>query len=392
MTKKLFFACLIILFAVLANLTVGRSDIFTGILIFVVAALMKPVVLEFQMGGRQLMANQFNEDSDVKEVVRKPGFFSHILSFIAAVMISFGLIVLIKGIVMSHGLFSFLALLFVITLALFPILGKSANSKAEPEGEEATEKTTADTPASKKAVSEKVTIDSAVAKKSQDKAVDKPVDDKDGEDDEAKDASPGQRLAERHLVPTASKYAAFVASLVVGIIALNILMAFILSAKDTFIFLASEVTFDNFDEVALEAAIPYNERNTLSRAVINAYVLGDAFRLALTDSVFSVFVPSGNKERFFYLFYILVLFMNLIKLVPFSVGIVVFLRGVRRYSDTVQKWAEERYKEMEPHLMEAWSKARALASKGYEDVKSKVNKADSAAQTPPSKEEAPNEK
>jgi len=297
------------LFAILANHLVGSSDLFTALLVVVVALIMKPVILEFQMGGRELMANHFKEASNIQEIIKKPGLLSHIFSIFAALTISTGLIVLLKGVVLSHGLLSFLTLLFVITLALFPILGQGVNKKIpsglHSKGEKA---------------NSAQTFDEGLHEASKSSAI------------------------EHHLVTSASRYASFVASLVIGIIVLNLAMALLLSAKDTFIFLASEVTFDNFDELALADAIAYNGENMYSRAIINAYILGDVFRLALANSVFSVLVSSGDKERFFYFFYILVLFLNLIKLVPFSIGIVLFLRGVRRHSDSIQKWSSESYR------------------------------------------------
>lgn len=336
MGRKFFFAFLVIGFSLLTNILVGRNDVLSILLMIVVALLMKPVILEFQMGGRQLMANQFNDRSDVKPKVQPPGFLSHVLAVLGALMISIGLMVLVKGIILSHGLISFVALLFVMTLALFPILGKSESTFVEGDAESS-----------------------------------KPSDDS---------------FLGRHLVPSASRYAAFVASLVVAIIILNIIMAFLLSAKDTFIFLASEVTVDNFDEIAVASAIPFNEHNTFSRAIINVYILADTFRLAVANSIFDVFVPSGNKERFFYLFYFVVLLLNLIKLVPFSVGIVVFLRGVRRHSDQAQAWTTKKYRKIEPHLVKGWSKASDLLSKNYAKAKSSSSKRLSAPKVNSKKE------
>ena len=289
------------------------------------------------MGGRELMANHFKESSDIQAIVKKPGFLSHIFSFFAALVISVGLIVLLKGVVLNHGLFSFLILLFVITLALFPILGKGVSKNTHRKDDKK----------------------SFLRRQPRRKNTDG-----DQTGDETHENVSEASAIGRHFVPSASKYAAFVASLVIGIIALNLVMALFLSAKDTFVFLASEVTFDNFDELALADATAYNGKNMYSRAIINAYILGDVFRLALANSVFGVLVPSADKERFFYLFYIIVLFLNLIKLVPFSIGIVLFLRGIRRHSDSIQNWSGERYRSAK-----AWYEKRKVALQNHEGGK-----------------------
>ncbi len=272
MITRLFFTALVVLVCIVVSLFVGMSDIATLIGLVIIALLMSPVVLEFQMGSRIMLAQHLNRDGRLHERVGTPGLVTKFFATVAALVLSVGFFVSLKGVMMSHGPLSVLIIIALATLVLFPWLMPA-----------------------------------------------------------------GKRMAESgEIHENTGEYASFVASLVAVILGLNIVLAAVLSARDVGVFVTSDITVKNFGRIAAVSALEYTGLNTYSRTLINAYILTDHLKLAVGNMMFETFFPGVEKIRYFYLFYFGTFMMNLVKLMPLSVGFVVFIFGVRRNSDSLE--------------------------------------------------------
>lgn len=285
--RKLFLVALVVGHLWVTNLLVGVHDFLTLIWLLFSAYLIKDVVLEFQMGGRRLLANHFKPDSDAHKLITSPGFFSHVFAYLLAVLLMTGFFVTAIGIIKSHGLLAVTIMLAATTYVLFAGLMP------------AEEKVSAERQVLENPEGEKLSIEEVA----------------------------------NSLEANALKYANFVMKLVLIIIVLNVTLSTVLSAHDTFKFATADITFANFDSAATANAVGYNGSNYYTRALLNAYIVADYFKLALANSLFAVFVGSDDKGSFFYVFYMFTLAFNLIKLVPFSIGFVLTARGYRQRSD-----------------------------------------------------------
>ena len=287
--RKLFLVALVIGHLWITYLLVGVHDLFAFVWLLFSAYLIKDVVLEFQMGGRRLLANHVKPDSEAHKLISTPGVFSHVFAFIIAVLLSIGFFVTATGIIKSHGLIPVSIMLAITTYVLFSGLMPSEDVE-KIKGELRDDK-----------LGQKQTINDVA----------------------------------RSLEAGALKYANFVMKLVLITLIINVILAFVLSAHDTFKFATTDIGFSNFDTAATDDAIQYNGANYYTRALLNAYILADFFKIALANSLFQVFVGSDDKGSYFYVFYIFTLAFNLIKLVPFSIGFVLTARGYRQRSDSL---------------------------------------------------------
>lgn len=115
-------------------------------------------------------------------------------------------------------------------------------------------------------------------------------------------------------------------------IALNFALSFILSAHDTMSLLSSHISIANFENIALEHAVDKLEGNHYTRLMINLYLLLDAFKLALTTQIIDILVPNMDERLdWFYVFYIVVFILNMMKLFFFSFAFVLLQRGMIPY-------------------------------------------------------------
>lgn len=286
MKSRFFFTGLVVFVCFVVNYFVGNNDFITVLGLFSAAFIMQPVVLQFQMGSRALLASHLNKDGSLHKVVASPGFLTKIMAYIAALILALGFMVILKGVMMSHGSFSALIIIAIATFLLFPWL-----SPAEERLKEG---------------GDKVKNDNVTSK------------------------------AINELQGAARVYASFVAALVAVSILLNITLAGILSAKDVSVFVTKDIDFYNFHQIASSYAIEYSGNNEYSRSLINAFILSDQLKLAIGNMLFDVFFPEAEKVNYFYVFYFSSFLMNLVKLMPLSIGFVVFIGGVRRRSNGLQ--------------------------------------------------------
>lgn len=282
MKNRLFLSALIVAFAAFIQYQVGLNDYVALAWLIFSAYLMKVVILEFHMGGRQLLSNHFKNNGNARKILRKPGIFAHGISFIVALFVAFGLFLLLKGISITHGNIPILVIIGITTIMVYPWLVPPSHGEALGDG------------------------------------------------------SDTKVLKDRELKDTTLKYADFVSRLALMIIFLNLVLAFALSARDTMVFLVSSIDMTNFNVYAHDHAVDSREYNHFTRIVINAYVLAESFKLALANLIYNALMTDAEKVRYFYVFYFTTFLMNLIKLTPISIGLVVLLRGIRFRSDALQ--------------------------------------------------------
>lgn len=108
-----------------------------------------------------------------------------------------------------------------------------------------------------------------------------------------------------------------------AVMILNLMLAAVFSAHDTFIFKTSDVDFNNFTDKAVEQSIERNESNDYSRILVNAYLLMDYAKVALTKVLVSLFSLEDN----FYGFYMIISVLNLFKMIAFSFSFVLLQKG-----------------------------------------------------------------
>lgn len=302
MKQRLFFTGVVVLICMIVNLFVGLNDLITVIGLFLVALAMRPIVMDVQKGGRVFLANNFKDRETLHRILNNPGVFFKAMSFIAALVLAFGFFVVLKGVMLGHGAISSLIIIAIASLVLFPWLMPIDEESSDSRGED-----------------EKNKGEESLAKK-----------------------------AYGELVDSAKRYAAIVARLVAVVLMLNVTLALILSGKDLSVFISTDISVDNFEVFAAESAIGYSGSNEYSRTMINAYILSDHLKLALGNVLFVTFLPQSEKSEFYYAFYFGAFLMNLVKLMPLSIGFVIFIGGVRRHSDWFQCLVERYYEKLAP--------------------------------------------
>jgi len=323
MKRRLFFSAVVVLLCVIVNLFVGLNDWLTLFGLLGAAGLMMPVVLEFQMGSRALLSNHLKRDGRLYHAVRKPGFVTKIIAFLAAFVLALGFFVSLKGVMISHGAISSLLIIALVTLLLFPWL----------------------MPAEERQIQSKHSM----------------------QDSNEENLEKNDRKVVDVFEDTAKGYASFVASLVAVILVLNIALAMVLSARDVGVFMTTDITVENFSYIAADAAIGYSGFNEYSRSLINAFILSDHLKLALGNVLFDTFLPGAEKVKYFYVFYFATFLMNLVKLMPLSIGFVVFLGGVRRRSDDAQRLVSGMGIGSKVNWLASWIRLRIKSDKNIRD-------------------------
>lgn len=287
----MFFGFLVVLVCFLTNAVVGLNDYFMlGLAIFI-AYITQSVIIEFQMGSRHMLADHFKLDSELNQVLRKPGIFAFILSSIAAFILAASFLAFMKGLILQHGFFVISIMLFVSAIIIYKFLSENLESK--------------------------------------DAGID---------DNPSLEKERLETIIHRNVVTGTSHYANFAFRLVVIGVVLNIVFALLFTAFDTAYFIGADVTLANFDQHVLQKAIGFSEHNTYSRALLNAYLLMDSFKLAIVNSLLDMFMTTTEKLDNFYFFYFFTLLLNIIKLIPFSVSFVFLLKGIRIRSNKYQHY------------------------------------------------------
>lgn len=312
MAKRLFLTATVTIYCYFCIQLIGSMDWGALALALISAWLMKDGVLEFQMGSRHLLADHFRKDSAAQEILNNPGFLTHIFAFIAAFIVTLGFFITLKGMSINHGSIPVIVIISGMTYALYKMLMPTVDRSEEPES--------------------------------------------------SPKAKPD--LSERHLGDSAYRYAKFVMGMVLITVILNIALASLLSAKDTMDFVTSESNFDTFDHRAVDRSVAYNGLNPVSRALLNGYILSSEFRTALTNEILDSFIDTSDRASLFYGFWPFYFVLNLVHALPFSLGFVLLLRGLRKRNDAIKLRIERLLGLVAPSVKRALARAQeTLASR-----------------------------
>ncbi|AKJ94946.1 hypothetical protein TVD_06045 [Thioalkalivibrio versutus] len=269
-------------FFLLSVLSFGVNDWFSLLMLLASIMFLYPTILVGQMTLRNVAKTAVQEDSALYAFLNKPKTVpQQLFSFVVAVVLGVSFLTVSKGIVINHGL---LPVVFIVFFLAWWISGRlvAHPNLAVLEGRHLNRKALVAT------------------------VSDEESSDRDG--------------------PSAD--VSFL-SLFAAILVLNLLLAMLLSAKDLFTFFTTDVTISNFRSYAAGYGVEAGAFNSVSRVFINVYVLFESFKLAAANEIVSAlgFDKSGSHSAY-YLFYMLVLVFNVLKLLAFSVPLVFLQRGL----------------------------------------------------------------
>lgn len=92
--------------------------------------------------------------------------------------------------------------------------------------------------------------------------------------------------------------------------------------KDIYVFFSESVYLNNFVVYAEARSILKNDYNSFSRAIVNYFLVLDAFRLALVNEISVVFdIDSEDMEKHFFVFATFIFIINFLKFLTFSIGL-----------------------------------------------------------------------
>lgn len=281
MKTRLFFGFMVIAMLFATNITVGVNDYLLLALIAAVMFFTFGVTLRLQLGGRVLMANNFEHTSEVRAILLKPGLLAKSIAFVISTFFAASFLIILKGIILKHGFIPICIISFLIAVFSYKFLAKSEEQNLEQQSENS--------------------------------------------------------ILDKNLTKTTAFYAHFAFKIIIAVVLVNFFFAAILTGYDTAYFISADVTLANFDEYVVENSIVFREHNKYSRMLLNAYLLVDSFKLALVNQFISIFSPDTNKVDQFYPIYFLTFIFSLLKLLPLSVGFVFIAKGLSIRAESAQK-------------------------------------------------------
>ncbi|WP_018873872.1 hypothetical protein [Thioalkalivibrio sp. ALJ16] len=269
-------------FFVLSVLSFGVNDWFSLLMLVASIVFLYPTILVGQMTLRNVAKTAIQKDSALYAFLNQPKTVAQQLFSIAmAIVLGISFLTVSKGIEMNHGLLPVVVIIFFLAWWI------SGRLVAHPD----------------LALLEQQHL--------QKKALYASV--REGGIDGSESGSPDVSFL----------------SLFAAILVLNLLFALLLSAKDLFTFFVADVTFANFRSYALERGIEAGAFNSISRVFINVYVIFDSFKIAAANEILlALGIDKSGSHSAYYLFYLLVLAFNILKLLAFSVPLVFLQRGL----------------------------------------------------------------
>ena len=265
----------------LQSLVFGVSDTLSLILLLMTTGVMFNAILRLQIGNKKALRANAKENSFLYAFLSKEKtILILIISIFSSLVLSTVLVVILKGIVVNHGVVALFLLVSVISFAIFSLVNKES-------------------------------IASSV------------VDD--------------------NFQPDVAKHANELMYVVIVAVSLNVVLSLLLSAHDTISLLNSNITFANFDQYAVEDSIEKNGSNYYTRIMTNLYIVLDYFKLAVTIKIIDILLP-GMEDRvdWFYLFYFIVFILNIMKLFAFSLSFVLLQKGMETGMRRPFFWANEK--------------------------------------------------
>lgn len=124
--------------------------------------------------------------------------------------------------------------------------------------------------------------------------------------------------------------------LFIGATILTIVLSLLLSAKDTYTFTTvGELKIDNFIDKASDNQIIKNGYNDISRKLMNFYIIMDNFKMAIANHFIEVFFSQEQRSNFFYIFYICIFILNMMKLYAFSFAFSLLQKGLLGFTEKI---------------------------------------------------------
>lgn len=313
----------------------GSNDYISLILLVLSIVFLYPVILLGQMTIRNAAKTCFNEESGIYRFLsKKRTGFQMLLSLVLAIFLSISFLVIAKGLVLDHGFVpSVLIILFVTWVAGRLVTNKGLNDLESYHF---------------------------------DKRVTTAYNDRKNDDSQGKRASLDPML-----------YGSSFLSLFAAIFAINLVLALILSARELVVFLSADIDIDSFILYAEERSIPSLWANDYSRIFINIYLIMDSFKLAAANGILMAFdLRKDVGHGFFYGFYALVVFFNLLKLFAFSLPLVFLQRSLvvrgAPLLESMSVWFWNRggralYMLLRHHVDRSWRTTARLVGLGKKD-------------------------
>lgn len=251
----------------LQSIVFGNSDTLSLFLILTSTVIMFNATLKLQIGNKKALRANAKENSYLYNFLgNEKSIFLILISFIVSLIFSVLLILILKGIIINHGIWTFFILIGAISFTIFTFLNKE-NSESSS--------------------------------------------------------------INNNLQSDIAKHANELMYVIIVALSLNFVLSLLLSAHDTMSLLNSDLTFENFDQYAVKEAIDKNNSNFYTRIMINLYIALDYFKLAVTTKIIDILIPGmQDRENWFYLFYLVVFILNMMKLFAFSLAFVLMQKGM----------------------------------------------------------------
>lgn len=260
------------------------NDIISIILILLSAVIIFRVVVVLQEGNKRALRVNTCEGGFLHNFLSKEKSpFIIILSFFMSLCFATILTVILKGIVLNHGVVAFFIITFFISMVIFSFVNQGSISLNNNQ----------------------------------------------------------KGLITDSLAPDIASHANNLVLILFIAMGLNICLSLLFSAHDTFVFLNNDVNFSNFHVVASGRAIEETLTNTNSRRIMNLYIVLDTFKMAVANQFIEMFIDNVDKEKYFYLFFTVVFFFNMVKLFAFSFSFVLLQKGLEGMAETCRLKIEE---------------------------------------------------
>lgn len=273
---------IMIMFLFIQNYFFTTNDSISLFLVFVSTFIMYFAISKYQNNNKKVLKAYTKEGSVLHAFFNKENtLFIKFLSFTMSFILSFLLVIILRGISENHSHIALFLIITVISMSIFSFITDST-TKSE--------------------------------------AID------------------------NNLQEDLSNHASEFLHLILVAFILTFVLSLILSARDTYIFLQASINnldFYNFVDRAEEKQILKTDYNTISRGLMNLYIITENFKMAFANHFVETFISEEYKEKYFYVFYFCVFFLNMMKLFGFSIAFVFLQKGLVGFSQRLLPYANK---------------------------------------------------
>jgi len=249
----------------LENWFFGHNDTISIFLIALSTIIMFMFISKLQQANRKTMRVNAKKDSLLYNILSKSSLITYIISFIVSFISSFSLVVISKGMILNHGILPVISVVLIGGFFTLNVIGSNEVSNEH---------------------------------------------------------------IDENLKSEISTNINLLLLLIYVSFSFNFILTLFLSAHDVFVFINNNITLDNFDEYVIAHKVIKNGSNDASRVFIHIYMLMDNIKMAITNIIFEK-ILHVNKDDWFFASYIIILFLNFIKMIGFSFGFVFLLKGLQ---------------------------------------------------------------